>query len=68
MIRPNQIGFVMGKNILDNNFLAQESLEWAIESDLDLVLLLLNFEKTFDRIEWGFLFLIILVSLIIGQG
>jgi hypothetical protein len=58
----------MGKNILDNNFLAQESLEWAIESDLDLVLLLLNFEKTFDRIEWGFLFLIILVSLIIGQG
>jgi hypothetical protein len=46
----------MGKNILDNNFLAQESLEWAIESDLDLVLLLLNFEKTFDRIEWGFLF------------
>jgi hypothetical protein len=46
----------MGKNILDNNFLAQESLEWAIESELDLVLLLLNFEKAFDRIEWGFLF------------
>jgi hypothetical protein len=46
----------MGKNILNNNFLAQESLEWAIESELDLVLLLLNFEKAFDRIEWGFLF------------
>jgi len=46
----------MGKNILDNNLLAQESLEWAIESELDLVLLLLNFEKAFDRIEWGFLF------------
>ncbi len=56
MIKPNQTGFVMGKNILDNNFLAQESLEWAIESELDLVLLLLNFEKAFDRIEWGFLF------------
>ncbi len=56
MIKPNQTGFVMGKNILNNNFLAQESLEWAIESELDLVLLLLNFEKAFDRIEWGFLF------------
>jgi hypothetical protein len=31
-------------------------LEWAVESDQDLVLLLLDFEKAFDRIEWGFLF------------
>lgn len=46
----------MGRNILDNNFLAQEFLEWAVESGQDLVLLLLNFEKTFDKIEWGFLF------------
>jgi len=47
----------MGKNILDNNFLAQESLEWVVESEPDLVLLFLNFEKSFDRIEWGFLFI-----------
>jgi hypothetical protein len=40
----------MGKNIMDNNFLTQESLEWAIKSEQDLVLLLLNFEKAFDRI------------------
>jgi hypothetical protein len=46
----------MGKSILDNNFLAQESLEWAVESEPDLVLLLLNFEKAFDKIEWGFFF------------
>jgi hypothetical protein len=26
MIRPNQIGFMMGRSILDKNFLAQESL------------------------------------------
>jgi hypothetical protein len=44
----------MGKNILDNNFLAQESFEWAIKNEQDLILLLLNFEKAFDKIEWGF--------------
>ncbi len=56
MIRPNQTGFIEGRNILDNNFLAQKALVWAVESGQDLVLLLLDFEKTFDRIEWGFLF------------
>jgi hypothetical protein len=44
----------MGRSILDNNFLAQESFEWAVESEQDLVLLFLNFEKTFDKIKWGF--------------
>ncbi len=37
-------------------FCAHESLEWAMESNHDLVLLLLDFEKAFDRIEWDFLF------------
>ncbi len=41
---------------MDNNFLAQESLKWAVENGHDLILLLLDFEKTFDKIEWNFLF------------
>jgi hypothetical protein len=56
IIRPNQTDFVEGRSILDNVFIAQKPLEWAEESGQDLVLLLLDFEKTFDRIEWGFLF------------
>jgi len=56
IVRPSQIRFVEGRSILDNTFLAQEALDWAEESDQDLVLLLLDFEKAFDRIEWGFLF------------
>jgi hypothetical protein len=56
IIRPNQTGFVEGRSILDNVFMAQEGLGWAEESGQDLVLLLLDFEKAFDRIEWGFLF------------
>jgi len=56
IIRTNQTGFVEGRSIIDNTFMAQEALEWAEESEQDLVLLLLDFEKAFDRIEWGFLF------------
>lgn len=57
MIKPNQMGFMMGRSILDNNFLAQESLKWVVESGQDLVLFLFDFKKTFDKIESGFLFL-----------
>jgi hypothetical protein len=56
IIRPGQTGFVEGRSILDNTFLAQEAQNWAEESNQNLVLLLLDFEKAFDRIEWGFLF------------
>jgi hypothetical protein len=56
IVRPNQIDFVEGRSILDNAFMAQEALEWAEKSDHNLVLLLLDFEKAFDRIEWEFLF------------
>jgi len=56
VIRPNQTGFVEGRSILDNVYLAQETLEWAEEDNQDLVLLLFDFEKAFDRIEWVFLF------------
>ncbi len=57
VIRLNQTGFIEGRSILDNVFIAQDSLDWAMESDQELVLLLLDFEKAFDRIEWNFLFI-----------
>lgn len=38
--------------ILDNVLLA---IEWAKESKQDLVILLLDFEKAYDRINWKFL-------------
>jgi len=56
IIRLGQTGFVKGRSILDNTFLAQEAQDWAEESNQDLVLLLLDFKKAFDRIEWSFLF------------
>jgi hypothetical protein len=32
VIRPNQTGFVEGRSILDNNFMAKEALVWAPEN------------------------------------
>jgi len=48
IIRPNQTGFVSGRSIIDNIFLAQESMSYAEESGQDLVLFLLDFEKAYD--------------------
>jgi hypothetical protein len=47
---------MMGKRILDNDVLAHEFLKWVVDSEQNLALLLLDFQKTFDKIEWGFLF------------
>jgi hypothetical protein len=39
VIRPNQTGFVEGRNILDNNFLAQEALVRSPSSFLYLFII-----------------------------
>lgn len=54
-ILPTQTAFVKDRCILDNVFLAQEAIEWAKESSQDLVVLLLDFEKAYDRVNWSFL-------------
>jgi hypothetical protein len=35
--------------------MAFEAMEWVKESDQDLVLLLVDFEKTYDKVNWMFL-------------
>ena len=54
-ILPSQTGFVPNRCILDNIFLAFESIAWARESQQDLSMLLLDFEKAYDRVSWTFL-------------
>jgi hypothetical protein len=43
------------RSIIDNVFLAIEAMDWAMETSQPMVMLLLDFEKAYDRIEWGFL-------------
>lgn len=54
-ILPSQTGFIPNKCILDNIFLAFESIEWALENNLEINMLLLDFEKAYDRVSWTFL-------------
>lgn len=54
-IRASQTGFVRNRNILDNVFLAYKAMEWAQESNQDLVILMIDFEKAYDRANWNFL-------------
>ncbi len=54
IIRPNQTRFITKRNILDNIFLERD----AMESEQKLVLLLLDFEKAFNKINWDFLFIV----------
>ena len=51
----SQTGFVPNQCILDNLFLAFESIEWALESNQDMSMLLIDFEKAYDRVSWTFL-------------
>ena len=54
-ILPSQTGFVPNRCILDNIFLAFEAIEWALENQQNLSMLLLDFEKAYDRVSWTFL-------------
>jgi hypothetical protein len=54
-ILPSQTGFVPNRCILDNIFLAFEAIDWSLESNQDISMLLLDFEKAYDRVSWTFL-------------
>ena len=54
-ILPSQTGFVPNRCILDNIFLAFEAIAWTRENQQELNMLLLDFEKAYDRVNWTFL-------------
>jgi hypothetical protein len=55
LIHPNQIGFIKGRSIIDNVFLAFEMMEWVVESNQPMVMMLLDFEKAYNQVERDFL-------------
>lgn len=50
----SQTGFVPNRCTFEN-ILAFELIEWALENNQNISMLLLDFEKTYDRVNWTFL-------------
>lgn len=55
IISPTQTGFVRGRYILENLITCWESMNWAKITGQNGAMLLIDFEKAYDRIEWGFI-------------
>ena len=55
LIHLIQNGFVKGRSILDNIFTFWETVSLARMRREPLAVLLLDFEKAYDRVDWAFL-------------
>ena len=55
IIHNTQTGFLQDRSILDNIFLFWEVVAISQERKEDLAILLLDFEKAYDRVDWSFL-------------
>lgn len=55
IMHPEQTKFVKGHYIMDNLLVVWEGLEWACVSCQKPLFLKIDFEKSYDRIEWPFI-------------
>ena len=55
LIHATQTGFVKERSILDNIFTFSEAVSLVRLQGTPLAVLLLDFEKAFDRVDWCFL-------------
>jgi hypothetical protein len=53
LIHPDQIGFVKGRNISEANRMIQDIIQYADEENEVSIIVFLDQQKTFDRVEWG---------------
>ncbi|GLJ49275.1 hypothetical protein SUGI_1041170 [Cryptomeria japonica] len=55
IISSTQTGFIKGRYILENVITSWEAMNWAKLSQQNCAMLLLDFEKAYDRVEWNFI-------------
>jgi hypothetical protein len=55
VIRPSQIAFMQGRNILDGVVILHETFHELHRKNLNGVILKIDFEKTYDKVKWSFL-------------
>lgn len=54
IVSVSQTGFIKGKYILENLITSWEVMKWGKDSKQNVCMVLLDFEKAYDRIEWNF--------------
>ena len=54
-IHPSQYGFIAGKNILHNVLNVQMATNYARHTHKEMIMVQLDLEKTYDRVNWSFL-------------
>ncbi|MCO5612363.1 hypothetical protein L7F22_066630 [Adiantum nelumboides] len=55
LIHLSQTGFVQDRSILDNVATFSVAMEWARQMEQPTSIMLLDFEKAYDRVDWAFL-------------
>jgi hypothetical protein len=50
---PDQKGFVEGRNISEANRMIQDIIQYADEENEEGIIVFLDQQKAFDRVEWG---------------
>ena len=55
IIHSDQKGLVAGRNISENNRMIDDIIECVDNEDEEGVIIFVNQQKTFDRMEWGWL-------------
>jgi hypothetical protein len=53
LIHSDQKGFVKGRNISEANRLIQDVITYTDCEDDDYIIIFLDQQKAFDRVEWG---------------
>ena len=56
IINPNQTGFIKGRFIGENIRFILDLIDYCDTNDIPGFLMLLDFEKAFDRLEWDFIY------------
>jgi hypothetical protein len=59
VVDTDPIAFLSMRFILDNILLMQETIDWAWQSNQPLVFLKLDFAKAYNKVSWGFLFMVL---------
>ena len=53
LIHPDQKGLIKGRNISETNRMIRDIIQYVDEEDEEGIIVFLDQQKAFDRVEWG---------------